>query len=120
MQGDTRENDDGQDNADRPWAASSCTLRTERLVRCATSAGRTRGSGIGYSPEPHPRPAPVLLDELDAGGFQGGTDGGEGAGVRLACLAFKVGDRLFGNLRCSDKIVLRPVHQGSGSSYLGG
>jgi hypothetical protein len=29
-------------------------------------------------PQPHPRPAAVLGDELDAGGFEGGADRGEG------------------------------------------
>lgn len=35
-----------------------------------------------YLPQPNPSPTTVLFNELDAGGFQGGADGGEGAGMR--------------------------------------
>jgi len=36
------------------------------------------------SPQPHPRPTSVLLDELDAGGFQGLRDSHQGSLLRLA------------------------------------
>ena len=34
-------------------------------------------------PQTNPGPATVRRDELDAGGFEGGADGGEGAGIKF-------------------------------------
>ena len=43
------------------------------------------------TPQPHARPATVLRDELDAGRFEGGADGLDGAGVGYPFSSFKIG-----------------------------
>ena len=62
----------------------------------------------GLLPQPHPRPAAVLLDEDDAGGFEGGADGGNGVG-RSSRLARPFGPlyRHAGHLSCIGHLGLR-------------
>jgi hypothetical protein len=46
-------------------------------------------------PQPYPRSSAVLGDELDAGRFEGGTDGGGRRGARNRFTALEPGQRAF-------------------------
>jgi hypothetical protein len=45
---------------------------------------------VGSLAEPNPWPAPVLIDELDAGGFESTPDDIDGRAARLARTSFKL------------------------------
>jgi hypothetical protein len=60
-------------------------------------------------PQPYPRTATVFLDELDACGFEGEADGGEGGGARLTLGTLKAHDRPLCDPAVVRQFVARPI-----------
>jgi hypothetical protein len=70
-------------------------------------------------PQPHARPTAVLLDELDAGGFQCGNNIGKSPVIRLASTPLKVGECLRCNPSLSRQIGLAHMNKSASGPALG-
>ena len=79
---------------------------------------QAKGHASTSPPQAHPGTSAVPRDELDTGGFQGGADVGEVAGVGDAGAAFEVGDGAPGDAGGLGEVRLGPVQQGAGGAAL--
>lgn len=68
--------------------------------------------------QPHPWAVAVLINEDDAGGFQGGTDGGEGTHARVSGPAFYVLNAHLGKTGGFSQIGLLPLYERASGAYL--